>query len=154
MIIGNFSNRLKKKNNEGNNRPGISELLYLSPSTWRTNIRHTMQMIDLPSDFHTSMRRRMTKRSYIKDRYSLLSLGMSDTISERLKLTEWIDNKDRSVLLYCQRHSNVVGAVPPCCPRLPYILKAIQSDLQSFLTRYELYCHFDISIEQDSRRCC
>ncbi|ORZ06515.1 hypothetical protein BCR42DRAFT_427267 [Absidia repens] len=70
-------------------------------------------------------------------------------LSVRLKLMEWLDTKDRLVLLYSHRQP-MSSSASPLLPTYATQFKAIRTDLPRILTgKYKAYCNFDIHSNQD-----
>ncbi|CAO3588419.1 unnamed protein product [Absidia cylindrospora] len=137
---------------------------------------YTKQIIDLTSHFDTNMRRRLTKRSllemmlqtkaskvedrfhaiiplatkyrrYIKNRDSISNLGVTDMLSVRLKLMEWIDVKDRLVLLFSEHRPT--SSAFPFMPTYATRFNVIQPDLTKLFTDYKSQCNFDINTKEE-----
>ncbi|CAO3588408.1 unnamed protein product [Absidia cylindrospora] len=136
---------------------------------------YTAQMFTLTEQFKTSMRRRLTQRTvlemmlqtrasksedrfhaivplaskykhHIKDKHSISSWGISDMLSVRLKLLEWLDTKDRLNLLFSARRPQQQQVKVQHLPLLPTFasdLKAVKPGLLKFITQY-YYLNFDL----------
>ncbi|CAO3588406.1 unnamed protein product [Absidia cylindrospora] len=145
-------------------------------TTTTTPDPYTAHIIQKSRKFMGSMRRRLTKRSvlemmlqtkaskcedrfhsiiplaakykhHIKDRNSIASLGISNMLSVRLKLMEWMDTKDRLNLLFCTRQS--MSSPAPFLPTFASHFKTIKAGLTSLLTRHPSHCNFDLTANDD-----
>ncbi|CAO3588409.1 unnamed protein product [Absidia cylindrospora] len=131
---------------------------------------YTAHMFALTKAFKTSMRRRLTRRTvlemmlqtrasksedrfhaivplvskykhHIKDKHSISSWGISDMLSVRLKLLEWLDTKDRLNLLFSTRHRQQQHV--PLLPTFASNLKAVKPGLHKYISQYN-GLNFDI----------
>ncbi|ORZ06513.1 hypothetical protein BCR42DRAFT_427265 [Absidia repens] len=117
----------------------------LSKRTFLEMMLHT-KTSQVEDRFHAILPLATKYRRFIKNRDTISNLGVSNMLSVRLQLMEWVDLKDRLVLLF-----NEHQPTPAACPFLPTYathFKAIQPGLTKLLTQYKSQCNFDINAEE------